>query len=224
MTDDPQTTCPGGPEMPAQAPPAPPVFTPEQVTRLIQRAAELDAHGERLDADEVKRIAREAGIDSLAMEQAIGELLRGEVLPAPPAPDPKPVAPSKPKRTGPPVDPGKIVRSLLMAAGMGFGTAILAASALEFGGLAVAAIAVFLLVRAAQMMSRGAVLEFELQNLVTILVFSLTFAPFTPNSLDPEDWLPVMFLVWICASVLGGFMVWYGGRSLGDGDDADRDS
>ena len=52
-----------------------------QVTLILQRAAEIDARGDSLTVEELRRIASEAGIDPEATDAAIEEVT-GEV-PAP---------------------------------------------------------------------------------------------------------------------------------------------
>lgn len=53
-------------------------FTDSQVGHILKRAAEIDARGDSLDADELRAIAAEAGIDPRATDAAIRELLAEE--------------------------------------------------------------------------------------------------------------------------------------------------
>jgi len=193
-------------------PPAPPAladrFSPEQVRRILQRASEIDAHGEHADADELRRIAREAGIDLHAMEQAITEVARAPALPAPVEEVPPRPPATRVRDT--------MVQSILAAAGVGVGVGILIGTVVDLFGLGLGALFVFTLVRAVQLGRKGALVEFELQNLVVMLTAGLSAFPFLSG--PDEELLGGVMALWIAMTVLGGAVTWWRGREEHDPD------
>lgn len=195
----------------APAPPdttLPDRFSPEEVRRILQRASEIDAHGEHAEVDELLRIARDAGIDLRAMEQAMAEVASGVDRPLPvptEAPSAKPVRAQA---------PDTMVRSILSAAGFGVGAGLVIGLIPDLYGLALGSLFVYSLVRAVQLGRKGGLLEFELQNLVLMLVSGLTALPFL-GFMD-DELLAGVLVVWMVMTVLGGLVTWWRGRS---GDD-----
>ena len=190
-------------------------FSPEQVRRILQRASEIDAHGEHASVDELRRIAREAGIDLRAMELAISEVVDGTGPPA--------LAPEADvqRRTSAPAR-DTLVQSILLGALAGvsggalFGVGMMTIVAgLGFGGLFL-----FSLVRAAQLGRKGAILEFELQNLVTMALAAAAAVPFAGPLYD-DDVAAGLMMLWIVTAVLGGGLVWWLGRDDDAGAEAD---
>jgi type II secretory pathway component PulM len=56
----------------------PPVYGDEEAKRIIERAAEIDAHDRQsLDASALRDIASQAGISPAAVDRALEEQLRG---------------------------------------------------------------------------------------------------------------------------------------------------
>lgn len=205
MDDEPDTSRPPSP--PAMSPPGD--FTPAQVRRILQRASEIDAHGEHASVEELLRVAREAGIDRRAMERAIAEVAAGD---APTLP-----APSTPLMLASP-DRDTLVPSILTGAGVGLVagvfTGVVVSSPVGVAGIA--ALFVFALVRAAQLGRKGALLEFEIQNLVTMgLAFAGMIAFQGPLA---EELSAVVMLLWVVTSVIGGGLVWWLGRDAPDSD------
>ncbi len=198
---------------PHAAPPAPARdrFTPTQVRRILQRASEIDAHGEHASVEELLRVAREAGIDLHAMELAIAEVAEGpEVEPATAVAEVRAAPPAPTRDTLVPSILGGAVAGVLGGILFGVGpTTPLAA--IGIGGLFLLA-----LVRAAQLGRKGALLEFQLQNLVTMVLGVAAAVPFA--GIWGEDVAMVLMLLWIVTSVLGGGLVWWLGRDAPDED------
>ena len=94
-------------------------LTPEQVSLILARAAEIDAQGESMTVDALREIAQEAGLDPAATGRAMDEVLRapGVALES-----------RASSRAG-------IVRSSAAAGGVGVGLGVLAA-AVPASGLA----------------------------------------------------------------------------------------
>jgi hypothetical protein len=198
---------------PVRSIPATDRFSPEQVRRILQRASEIDAHGEHASAEELLRVAREAGIDLHAMELAIAEVADGVELGDPPT------AVSKPK--GAPVAPrgDTLVPSILGGAVVGLvGGMLLGLAPFTWvAGLGIGGLFLFALVRAAQLGRKGALLEFEVQNLVTMALGMATAIP--SAGIWGEDVALVLLMLWMVTTVLGGGLVWWLGRDAPDGED-----
>lgn len=204
--------------LPAHISPAADRFTPAQVQRILQRASEIDAHGEHASADELLRIAREAGIDLHAMQLAIAEVAdEGGSDPSPSVSfaDVGSVALS---RSSPP-DRDTLVPSILGGAGVGVVAGALVGLGIPsaLAGLGIGGLFLFALVRAAQLGRKGALLEFEIQNLVTMALGAAAAVPFA-GSLYDDDVAAVLMVLWIVTSVLGGGLVWWLGRDDEDDD------
>jgi len=148
------------------------------------------------------RVAREAGIDLRAMEQAIEEVANQPVVPIERPEAPKVAGPSK---------SDTMVRSILSAAVFGVGAGALFAVGVDLYGLTLGGLFVFSLVRAVQLGKKGALLEFELQNLVVMLVTALSSLPFMGS--DGDDMVASVLVLWLVTSLLGGLVTWWRGRS-----------
>lgn len=177
-------------------------FSPEQVQSILQRATELDAQSEHAEVGELMRVAREAGIDLRAMEQAIEEVTNSPQMrvESPRVPPPAPTVTSD-----------TMVRSILSAAVLGVGAGALMAFGVDLYGLALGGLFVFSLVRAVQLGRKGALLEFELQNLVVMLVSALSALPFM--SVAADDMIASVLVLWMVTTLLGGVVAWWRGRS-----------
>ena len=132
-----------------------------QVTRILQRAAELDARSDTLSLGELRHIAAEAGIAPAATDAAIRELMNkpesaSDALPTPAAD----AAPSVAGVARPSPSPLRVVAGGAVGMAMGFFTALPAVVGLTAFGVGI----LYLVTRAIQSMKRGAVLDFQLQN------------------------------------------------------------
>lgn len=179
-----------------------------QVSLILQRAAEIDARGDTLTVDELKRIAAEAGIDPAATEVAIQEVTAGEAaaVPADGVGDETRKVPAK-KSSSP--SPAMVVAGGAVGTVLGFLTALPEG----LGGLglpAFGATVIYLVVRALQSMKQGAQLDFQLQN------FAVWFGMFVGATAvgvwqDPEVVAASLFF-WLVSSVVGGLIVRFGPR------------
>ena len=137
---------------------APPVkLSASQVSLILQRAAEIDARGDTLTVDELRRIAAEAGIDAGATNTAIAEIMTGEE----PAPVPAvPNSPKAPAKTSPFPSSLRILTGGAVGVVLGFLASVGDVEATLGFGAAV----MYLLIRAVQSMRRGSQFDFQLQN------------------------------------------------------------
>ena len=186
-----------------------------QVTLILQRAAEIDARGDSLTVEELRRIASEAGIDPAATEAAIGEVMAGEE----PAPVPAVQVEEEPRlpvqRSKSP-SPGWIVASGAVGTAMGFITALPAVLSVPAFGATV----LYLIVRALQSMKRGAQLDFQLQNFA--VWFAAGAAGEAIGFVDDGAAAALALLLWIVTSVAGGLLVRFGPRQEEPDDDVPR--
>lgn len=183
-----------------------------QVSKILQRAAEIDASGDSLTEDELRRIAAEAGIDPEATRTAINEIMADKETAPAVVPVPVPTVPAK-------VSTVPRAGSLLMGGAVGTVLGLLASladleSAPALGWLGFGATIFYLVTRALNSMKRGAQLDFQLQNLA--IWFGAFVGILAPDSLWAEDWIPAVFLVWLLTSALGGLLVKFGPREEQD--------
>ncbi len=187
-----------------------------QVTLILQRAAEIDARGDSLTVEELRRIASEAGIDPAATEAAIEEVMTGEEpapVPAVQVEEEKPTVPVK-KTQSP--SPGWIVASGAVGTAMGFITALPAVLSVPAFGATV----LYLIVRALQSMKRGAQLDFQLQNFA--VWFAAGAAGEAIGFVDDGAAAALALLLWIVTSIAGGLLVRFGPREEEPEDDVPR--
>ena len=187
-----------------------------QVTLILQRAAEIDASGDSLTVEELRRIASEAGIDPAATEAAIEEVLAGE------EPAPVPAVPVEDEKTKLPARMSKVPSAAWIVASGAVGTALGFITPLP-GQIAVSAFGatiLYLIVRAVQSMKRGAELDFQLQN------FAVWFGLLIGGTAIPRfrdiEVAGMALLFWIVSSVVGGLIVRFGPREEQAGDDVPR--
>ncbi|MDE2783680.1 MAG: hypothetical protein OXK77_12050 [Gemmatimonadota bacterium] len=184
-----------------------------QVTLILKRAAEIDARGDTLTVEELRRIASEAGIDPAATEAAIDEVMTGEE-PAPvPAVQVEEQKPELPVKKSESPSTGWIVASGAVGTAMGFITALPGFLSVPAFGATV----MYLMVRAVQSMKRGAQLDFQLQNFAAWLGMALAGEAIGFVS---EGFSAALALVlWIVTSGAGGLLVKFGPRD----EEADAD-
>lgn len=186
-----------------------------QVTLILQRAAEIDASGDSLTVEELRRIASEAGIDPAATEAAIDEVVGEE-------PAPVPSVPVDDEKTGLPVRKSKVPSAAWIVASGAVGTALGFITSLpgQIVVSAVGATVLYLIVRAVQSMKRGAELDFQLQN------FAVWFGLLIGGSAIPGfraiEVASIALLFWIVSSVVGGLIVRFGPREEEPGGEVPR--
>ena len=173
-----------------------------QVSLILKRAAEIDARGESMTAEELERIASEAGIDPQATRTAIAEFVAEEVPPPVPVSQPGTVAPARTDGPAYPA-PGRIVSGGAVGLVCGFLFALSEAGAVAGFGAA----GLYLILRAVQAMRRGSLFDFELQNF-TFWFGSLLFMTVGHG----VEGVVVVLLGWLLTSVMGGLLVRFGPR------------
>ena len=187
-----------------------------QVTLILQRAAEIDASGDSLTVEELRRIAGEAGIDPAATEAAIEEVVAGE------EPAPVPTVPVEDEKTKLPARMSKVPSAAWIVASGAVGTALGFITALpgQFAVSAFGATVLYVIVRAVQSMKRGAELDFQLQN------FAVWFGLLIGGTAIPRfrdiEVASIALLFWIVSSVAGGLIVRFGPREEDPEDEVPR--
>ena len=192
---------------------SPATVSPSQVTLILERAAEIDARGDVLAVEELRRIAAEAGIDRAATEMAIQEIMadRG-AAPVPAVPGAKEGTNLPAKNPKSPA-PEWIVAGSAVGMAFGFLTALPGAVAVP----ALGATTLYLILRAVKSMKTGSQLSFQFQNLATWL--GMTLAATAIGAFTPGTNFTAGLLCWIVVSVVGGLIVQFGPREEEPEDD-----
>lgn len=191
-------------------------ITASQVTLILKRAAEIDASGDVLSVEELRRIASEAGIDPAATEAAIEEVMAGDE-PAPvPAVQVEEETPRVPAKKSQSPSPGWIVASGAVGTAMGFITALPTFLSVPAFGATI----IYLMVRAVQSMKRGTQLDFQLQNFATW--FGMGAAGEAIGFIDDGVSAALALVLWIVTSGVGGLLVKFGPREEQSEDDLPR--
>ena len=181
----------------------PPVrLSSSQVSLILQRAAEIDARGDTLTVDELRRIAKEAGIDPAATSTAIQEVLTdSDAAPS------EEGAPPEVQSGSPPV-----ASQMWIVAGGAVGVALgfLNAMGEPARPLAIGGALVYLVLRAVHGMRLGKQLEFQLQNFVLWLAAAV--GSLASEMFYSEDVFLATFFAWFVTSVLGGLLIQFGPR------------
>ena len=172
-----------------------------QVSLILQRASEIDARGDTLTVDELRRIAGEAGIDPAATVAALQEVLGEEFTPG----EESQVAPVPARKSSLP-SPHWIVTGGALGVAIGFIISLQEpARPLAIGGALV-----YLLLRAIRSMKLGAQLDFQLQNFV--LWLGVAVGGWASEMFFADDVFMAAFMAWFVTSVLGGLLVHFGPR------------
>ncbi len=181
----------------------PPVrLSSSQVSLVLQRAAEIDARGDTLTVDELRRIANEAGIDPTATSTAIQEVLADtDSLPGEEVPPPEVPAVNSP-----------VPSQLWIVTGGAVGVALGFITSLEEPArpLAIGGALVYLVLRAVRAMRLGNQLDFQLQNFV--LWLGAAVGGLASEMFYSQDVFLATFMAWFVTSVLGGLLVQFGPR------------
>ena len=184
-----------------------------QVSLILQRAAEIDARGDTLTVDELRRIAAEAGIDAGATNTAIAEIMAGEE----PAPVPAvPNAPKAPAKTSPFPSSLRVLTGGAVGVVLGFLASVGDVEATLGFGAAV----MYLLIRAVQSMRRGSQFDFQLQNFA--LWFGGMVAVLATGFFPEVELFTGAFLAWFLSSILGGLLVRFGPKEEDPGEEPPR--
>ena len=180
--------------------------SPSQVSLILERAAEIDARGDVLTVEELRRVAAEAGIDGAATEMAIQEIMAdGGEAPVPAVPEAKEGTNLPAKNPRSPA-PEWVVAGGAMGMAFGFLTALPGAVAVP----ALGATTLYLILRAVKSMKTGSQLSFQFQNLATWLGMALAataIGAFTPGT----NFIAAL-ICGIVVSVVGGLIVQFGPR------------
>ena len=192
---------------------APARISASQVSLILQRAAEIDARGDTLTVEELKRIAAEAGIDPAATEVAIQEVTAGE------EPAPVPTDRVENEKANLPATKSRLPSPRWIVTGGAVGTVLGFMTALPdaLGITAFGATVIYLVIRALQSMKPGAQLDFQLQN------FAVWFDVRGRDGIGADaEVFAMAFLFGIVSSVVGGLIVRFGPREEEPEDEAPR--
>ena len=192
-------------------------FSDAQVAHILKRAAEIDARGDSMSAEDLRAIAAEAGIDPKATDAAIQELLAEEASGASTSPEPG----SSVMEQGPRVPARKAALPLPWR--IGAGGAVGAACGFIYGlsasgmmgdmplmtanvviGLGTAVL--YLMVRATQHMKRGDQRDFQIESLAVWIGAALGAVPRVPWW-NVDDVLAPLFFWGLLVAVVGGLLV-----------------
>ena len=196
-----------------------------QVTLILQRAAEIDARGDSLTTEELKRIAAEAGIDPAATESAIQEVVSAEeAAPVRAAEEEGTSVPVTAEASKVPAKRSQSISSRRILAGTAVGAALGFVGAAMGGvgalppilgapGMGLAAFGgtlLYLLLRAVQSMKQGAQLDFQLQNFA--VWFGMAFLGQIVGYYPQGEVFGIALIFWIVTSIVGGLLVKLGPR------------
>lgn len=185
-----------------------------QVRLILERAAELDARGDSLTVEELRRIAAEAEIDPGATETAIQEVMVG--MEAAPVPTVMERGATLPARNPSSPSPAWIATGGAVGMALGFLTALP-----EIVGISAFGASVFYLVlRAVQSMKKDSQLGFQLQN--AAVWFGMAMGATAIGVFPDQEIFVGAFMLWLFGSVIGGLIVRFGPREEEPEDDARR--
>lgn len=144
---------------------SPATVSASQVSLILERAAEIDARGDVLAVEELRRIAAEAGIDAAATEMAIQEIMADrEAAPVPAVREAEEGTNLPAKKRNAPAPEWVVAGG---AVGTAFGFIIALPNFVSIPALG--ATVLYLLFRAVKSMRTGSELSFQLQNLAVWL-------------------------------------------------------
>ncbi len=209
-------------------------FSDAQVAHILKRAAEIDARGDSMSAEDLRAIAAEAGIDPRATEAAIQELLAEEEG----APVPSPEPGSSAVERSPRVPATKTGLSLpwRIAAGGAMGAACGFIYGLPVGGILIGdwplftgnmviglgTVTLYLIARAAMNMKRGDQRDFQFENLAVWIGAALVTIPRLAPFIQLDDILAPLIVAWLLVAVVGGLLVRMGRKEQSEPDDPPR--
>ena len=208
-------------------------FSDAQVAHILKRAAEIDARGDSMSAEELRGIATEAGIDPRATDAAIRELLAEEdgasLMPPQPGSAVAERNSEVPARKAALSLPWRIAAGGAVGAACGFiygssaGVMIdpllpLTASALI--GLGTATL--YLVARGVLSAKRGHQRDFQIENLAVWIGAALGTIPQLVPLFLLDDILAPLFVAWFLVAVVGGLLIRLGRKGVDAPDQPSR--
>ena len=193
-------------------------FSDAQVAHILNRAAEIDARGDSMSADELRSIAAEAGIDPRATDEAIRELVAEEKGAPVISSEPGPSAVEQSHQVPAPETgwslPWRIATGGAVGAACGFIYGLSAGiivdplyplTANAVIGLATAAL--YLIARGVRCMRRGDQVDFQLENLTVWFGAALGALPMITYGWHIDNVLVPLVAAWFLVSIVGGLLV-----------------
>ena len=209
-------------------------FSDAQVAHILKRAAEIDARGDSMSAEDLRAIAAEAGIDPKATEAAIEELLAAEEG----APETSPEPGSSVVERSPQVPATTTGLSLpwRIAAGGAVGAACGFIYGLPVGGILIGdwplftgnmviglgTVTLYLIARAVMSMKRGDQSGFQFENLAVWTGAALVTIPGLAPFIFLHDILAPLIVAWFLVAVVGGLLVRLGSKERSEPDEPPR--
>ena len=190
-------------------------ITASQVSLILQRAAEIDASGDTLSVEELRRIAAEAGIDPAATSKAIQEVLVDEESGSEVAP---PESANLPVKRSTLPSPSRIVTGGVIGTVLGFlaslANDVTSPDMFPMAWLAFGGTAFYLMVRAVQSMKRKTQLAFQLENFA--VWFGGAVGGWAMDIIDADIVFGMAFVSWFLVALVGGILVQFGPREEED--------
>lgn len=209
-------------------------FSDAQVAHILKRAAEIDARGDSMSAEDLRAIAAEAGIDPRATEAAIQELLAEKEG----APVPLPESGSSvversfrvPATTTGLSLPWRIAAGGAVGAACGFifglsGGGVLIGDWPLFTGnivIGLGTVMLYLSARAVMSMKRGDQSGFQFENLALWTGAALVTIPRLAPFIYLDDILAPLIVAWFLVAVVGGMLVRLGSKEQSEPDEPPR--
>ncbi len=185
---------------------SPATVSASQVSLILERAAEIDARGDVLAVEELRRIAAEAGIDAAATEIAIQEIMADrEAAPVPAVPEAG-EGNRLPAKNPQSPSPAWIVAGGAVGMAIGFLTALPGVVGIPAFGATV----LYMVVRALQSMKKGSQLSFQLQNFA--VWFGMAMGGTAIGAASIGEIFAAALVFWVVSSVVGGLIVQFGPR------------
>lgn len=208
-------------------------FSDAQVAHILKRAAEIDARGDSMSAEDLRAIAAEAGIDPKATDAAIQELLaEGEIAPETSSEPGSSVVERSPRvpatRTGLSL-PWRIAAGGAVGTACGFIYGMSAAVMIDplvplSGGamLGLGTATLYLMGRGALCMKRSEQRNFQIENLAVWIGAAMGTIPQLLPVFFLDDILAPLIVAWFLVAVVGGLLIRLGSKERSEPDDPPR--
>ena len=192
-------------------------FSDAQAAHILKRAAEIDARGDLMSAEDLCAIATEAGIDPKATEAAIQEMLAEEEGGPVTAPEPgSSVAEQRarvPARRVALSLPWRIATGAAVGAACGFIYGLSAGAMMDMPmltgnvviGLGTATL--YLMMRAVQNMNSGDQRDYQIEGLAVWIGAALGTIPRGGPWWHLDDVLAPLIVSWSLVAIVGGLLV-----------------
>ena len=187
-----------------------------QVRLILERAAEMDARGDSLTVEELRRIAAEAEIDPAATETAIQEITASIEATPPPTPTVTEKGAKLPAKNPKSPSPAWIATGGAVGMALGFLTALPELVGISGFGATV----LYLVLRAVQSMKKSSQLSFQLQNFA--VWFGMAVGATAIGVFSDDETFAAALLFGTLSSVIGGLIVRFGPREKEPEDDVQR--